>query len=282
MSEKRNDAGFTLVELMVVIVILGLLITIVALNVLPAQDRAMVDKAKADIATLDSAVELYKLHTGVYPVSSDGLSALLSAPASLPQPALYQRGGYIKKLPKDHGAAIMCSSVRVRMARMTSFRLVPMACRAARVRMPTSATIKRDGGFTLVELMATIAILAVATAAVVLSWSGGSDQTRTEAVRFAARVSLARDLAVTNVRPVGLTLDQRGYRFDQRVNGVWRPIEKSGVWGDGIQIVSDGGSERLVFDPVGLADHDQKIVLTKGDQRTQIVIVANGGVNVTP
>lgn len=101
MSEKRNDAGFTLVELMVVIVILGLLITIVALNVLPAQDRAMVDKAKADIATLDSAVELYKLHTGVYPVSSDGLSALLSAPASLPQPALYQRGGYIKKLPKD-------------------------------------------------------------------------------------------------------------------------------------------------------------------------------------
>lgn len=148
--------------------------------------------------------------------------------------------------------------------------------------MPTSATIKRDGGFTLVELMATIAILAVATAAVVLSWSGGSDQTRTEAVRFAARVSLARDLAITNVRPVGLTLDQRGYRFDQRVNGVWRPIEKSGVWGDGIQIVSDGGNERLVFDPVGLADHDQKIVLTKGDQRTQIVIVANGGVNVTP
>lgn len=101
MTNRRKDAGFTLVELMVVIVILGLLITIVALNVLPAQDRAMVDKAKADIATLDSAVELYKLHTGVYPSGGDGLAALLSPPPSLTQPDLYQRGGYIKKLPKD-------------------------------------------------------------------------------------------------------------------------------------------------------------------------------------
>jgi general secretion pathway protein G len=99
--ERDSESGFTLVELMVVIVILGLLITIVALNVLPAQDRAMVSKAKADIATLDQAVELYKLHTGTYPGSGDGLAALKSPPASLQQPELYQRGGYIKKLPND-------------------------------------------------------------------------------------------------------------------------------------------------------------------------------------
>jgi general secretion pathway protein H len=148
--------------------------------------------------------------------------------------------------------------------------------------MPISATGKRDHGFTLVELMAVIAIIAVATAAVVLSWPGANDQTRTEAVRFAARVALARDLAITNVRPVGLIIDQRGYRFEQRSGGVWRPIEKAGAWGEGVQLVSDGAGERLVFDPVGLADHDQSITLTKGDQRTQIVIAANGGVNVAP
>ncbi len=101
MHDTRDDSGFTLVELMVVIVILGLLITIVALNVLPAQDRAKVDKAKADIATLDQAVELYRLHTGVYPSGSDGLAALRTPPASLQQPELYQQGGYIKKLPND-------------------------------------------------------------------------------------------------------------------------------------------------------------------------------------
>ena len=73
MTNRRKDAGFTLVELMVVIVILGLLITIVALNVLPAQDRAMVDKAKADIATLaldvikfeDDRIAFATVHAGM-------------------------------------------------------------------------------------------------------------------------------------------------------------------------------------------------------------------------
>ena len=97
--KKRN--GFTLVELMVVIFILGLLTTIVVINVLPSQDRAMVEKARADIATLGQALEMYRLDNLSYPASSDGLQALVAPPASLTTTARYRQGGYIKKLPDD-------------------------------------------------------------------------------------------------------------------------------------------------------------------------------------
>ncbi len=97
--KKRN--GFTLVELMVVIFIIGLMTTIVVINVMPSQDRAMVEKARADIATLGQALEMYRLDNLSYPGSSDGLQALVSAPASLTTSARYRQGGYIKKLPDD-------------------------------------------------------------------------------------------------------------------------------------------------------------------------------------
>ena len=96
-----SEKGFTLVELMVVIVIIGLLATLVALTVLPQLGKANGQKAKVDIATLDSALELYRLNNLTYPATSDGLGALLSAPPSLTDPSRYQAGGYIKKLPKD-------------------------------------------------------------------------------------------------------------------------------------------------------------------------------------
>lgn len=99
-KNRRRNSGFTLVELMVVIVILGLLATIVVLNVLPQGDRARAEKAKSDIATIESALETYKLQNFSYPSTADGLQALVKAPPSA-DPARYQAGGYIKKLPKD-------------------------------------------------------------------------------------------------------------------------------------------------------------------------------------
>ena len=76
---RRKRAGFTLVELMVVIVIIGLLATVVAINVLPSQDRAMVGKARADISVLEQAIETYRLDNLAFP---DDLQALVAAPAS--------------------------------------------------------------------------------------------------------------------------------------------------------------------------------------------------------
>lgn len=98
---QADDEGFTLIELLVVLVILGLLMTVVALNVLPAQDKAMVSKAKTDIGMLSQAVEHYRLDNLTYPGTADGLQALVTPPASLTRPELYQRGGYVKALPND-------------------------------------------------------------------------------------------------------------------------------------------------------------------------------------
>ncbi|HJR56806.1 MAG TPA: type II secretion system major pseudopilin GspG [Rhizomicrobium sp.] len=91
--QARQDAGFTLVEVMVVIVIIGLLATVVMINVLPSQDRAMREKARADIAVLEQAIETYRLETLRFPTSAEGLQVLVN-PAG-------RDGGYIRRLPQD-------------------------------------------------------------------------------------------------------------------------------------------------------------------------------------
>ncbi|HEX8064565.1 MAG TPA: type II secretion system major pseudopilin GspG, partial [Allosphingosinicella sp.] len=84
----RNEKGFTLVELMVVIVIIGLLATVVIINVLPATDKAAITKAKADVATLEQGVEMFRLNKLRYPNGSEGLQAVVAE-------------RYVKRLPKD-------------------------------------------------------------------------------------------------------------------------------------------------------------------------------------
>lgn len=100
-TRRREQDGFTLVELMVVIVIIGLLTTIVVINVLPAQDTAMARKAETDVTLLEQAIEQYRLDNLTYPSGADGLRALVQAPSGLSRPERYRRGGYIKDLPED-------------------------------------------------------------------------------------------------------------------------------------------------------------------------------------
>ncbi|NJC33282.1 general secretion pathway protein G [Sphingomonas jejuensis] len=100
---KRNDGeeGFTLVELMVVIVIIGLLATIVVVNVLPSLDRANDTRVRSDIQTLESALEMYRLDNLTYPSTTEGLQALTTPPPTLSQPARYRPGGYVRRLEED-------------------------------------------------------------------------------------------------------------------------------------------------------------------------------------
>lgn len=101
MQRPSHQRGFTLLEIMVVIVILGLLMSVVATNVLQNQDRAMVEKAKADIAVLEQSLDMYKLDNFVYPSTDQGLEALAEKPEIAPEPKNYRQGGYIKRLPED-------------------------------------------------------------------------------------------------------------------------------------------------------------------------------------
>lgn len=98
----NGSTGFTLIELMVVLVILGLLATIVAPNILGKKDEAMQVKAKTTIAALETAVKMYKLHMNRYPTTAQGLNALVACPAG-EKCDNWQKGGYLEKgrIPLD-------------------------------------------------------------------------------------------------------------------------------------------------------------------------------------
>lgn len=96
-----KNKGFSLIEIMVVIVILGLLATLILPNVLGSADQANRQKVRSDIIALENALSQYKLDNGVFPTTEQGLEALLNAPTTDPQPRNYRRGGYIQRLPQD-------------------------------------------------------------------------------------------------------------------------------------------------------------------------------------
>lgn len=98
---KQHQSGFSLIEIMIVVTIIGILATVVVLNVRGAPDEAAIARAKQDVRTLESALEMYRLHNFRYPTTEQGLEALVSRPGGQPEPRNYQPGGYIKGLPKD-------------------------------------------------------------------------------------------------------------------------------------------------------------------------------------
>jgi general secretion pathway protein G len=100
---KHDNRGFTLIELMVVVIILGILALYIGPKIMGEPEKAKRVKAKMDIATLETALKMYKLDNGVYPATEQGLMALVEAPETGVIPKKWRKGGYLEKskVPKD-------------------------------------------------------------------------------------------------------------------------------------------------------------------------------------
>jgi len=97
----RRSAGFTLIEVMVVVAILAILAAVVVPRVMDEPAKARAAKVKQDIRAIESALDLYKLDNYRYPTTDQGLEALVSKPSSGPEAKNYKEGGYLRDLPKD-------------------------------------------------------------------------------------------------------------------------------------------------------------------------------------
>ena len=97
----RAQGGFSLLEIMVVVVILGILASVVVPNILGNKEKADRQKAVTDITALENALEMYYLDNSRYPTTEQGLDALVSKPEAGPVPRSYPSGGYLKRLPND-------------------------------------------------------------------------------------------------------------------------------------------------------------------------------------
>ena len=161
--------------------------------------------------------------------------------------------------------------------------------------MPTSAagsnagdpaSGRADAGFTLVELMVTIVVIALASAAAVMAIPDRRGRVLDEATRFAGRVRAAHDMAVIDSRSVSLWVTAGGYGFDERVAGRWMPVADQPLrvaqWEEGTRVVlpDAGGRVRLVFDPTGLADRPLDVPLARSRGKTIVRIGADGSVDV--
>ncbi|EKT4468017.1 type II secretion system major pseudopilin GspG [Pseudomonas putida] len=100
-SARRTQRGFTLIEIMVVVIILGVLGALVLPNVMSRPDHAKLTAARTDIQSISTALEIYRLDNGRYPSTAQGLDALVKRPTVAPLPRQWNAQGYLKSTPTD-------------------------------------------------------------------------------------------------------------------------------------------------------------------------------------
>ncbi|MFZ5493382.1 MAG: type II secretion system major pseudopilin GspG [Pseudomonadota bacterium] len=100
-TERAKQRGFTLIEVMVVVVILGILAALVVPRIMGRPDEARVIKARQDVQAIEAALNLYRLDNHAYPGSDQGLKALVEKPAGEPAAPNWKAGGYLDRVPQD-------------------------------------------------------------------------------------------------------------------------------------------------------------------------------------
>ena len=98
---NKTMSGFTLIEILIVVVILGILGAVVVPNILSRPDTARVQAAQTDLRALSQTLEIYRLDNFQYPSSEQGLESLVDRPSGFPEPKNWNPEGYLKKLPTD-------------------------------------------------------------------------------------------------------------------------------------------------------------------------------------
>lgn len=100
-NRNRRMQGFTLIEIIVVVVIIGLLAAVIAPNIFGQVSEARIKKSLSDLRAIESAMNLYRLDNFNYPTTDQGIQALVTKPSGSPEPKNYRKGGYLKRMPLD-------------------------------------------------------------------------------------------------------------------------------------------------------------------------------------
>ena len=138
-------------------------------------------------------------------------------------------------------------------------------------------------GFTLVEMMIVVAVMALLAGVAVLAFGPIGADPKDAATRFASRVAAARDEAILTGRPISAWVSRSGYGFDQLRDGRWEKLEqkpfKAADWGTGMQASMESRT-RVRFDSLGIADRPLRIRLSRNGESAGVRIAANGEVTV--
>lgn len=149
-------------------------------------------------------------------------------------------------------------------------------------------------GFTLVEMLIVLLVMALLATAVVLTTGDGGRGVAADATRLASRIAAARETAIVSARPVGVWISRSGYGFDFRADGRWRSADQKPFetinWPRGTGVAAAGmagkqaalgsGRARLVFDNLGLPDSPMRLDLSRDGRLARINVMPNGDVKV--
>jgi len=141
-----------------------------------------------------------------------------------------------------------------------------------------------EEGFTLVELMVVMTLIALMSAAVIVAMPDPRGSVTAEAERFAARAKAAQERAITDARGMAIRVTGAGYGFDIREQSMWRPLAAKpfvdSAWDEGTQAAIEGAdAARIVFDPTGIAE-PARVNLVRDGKRASVVIAQDGTIDV--